>query len=85
MTSKFQGFPGGSDDKESACNAGDPGSIPGSGRSGEGNGYPLQYSYLENPMDRGNLASYSPWGHKESDMTERLTHSALLSKFQDIW
>ena len=40
--------------KESACNAGDSGSIPGSGRSsGEGNGYPLQYSYLENPMDRG--------------------------------
>ena len=44
------GFPGGSDGKESACNAGDPGSIPGSGRSpGEGNGYPLQYSYLGNP------------------------------------
>ena len=43
------GFPG----KESACNAGDPGSIPGSGRSpGEGNGNPLQYSCLENPMDR---------------------------------
>ena len=40
--------------KESACNAGDPGSIPGSGRSsGEGNGYPLQYSSLENPIDRG--------------------------------
>ena len=48
------GFPGGSDGKESACNAGDLGSIPGSGRSlGEGNGNPLQYSYLENPMDRG--------------------------------
>ena len=47
-------FPGGSDSKESACNAGDPGSIPGSGRSpGEGNGDPLQYSCLENPMDRG--------------------------------
>ena len=46
-------FPGGSDGKESACNAGDPGSIPGSGRSpGEVNGYPLQYSCLENPMDR---------------------------------
>ena len=50
------GFPGGSDGKESACNAGDPGSIPGSGRSpGEVNGYPLQYSCLENPMDRGAL------------------------------
>ena len=44
----------GSDGKESACNAGDPGSIPGLGRSpGEGNGNPLQYSRLENPMDRG--------------------------------
>ena len=48
------GFPGGSDNKESACSAGDMGLIPGSGRSpGEGNGYPLQYSCLENPMDRG--------------------------------
>ena len=47
-------FPGGSDGKVSAYNAGDPGSIPGSGRSpGEGNGNPLQYSCLENPMDRG--------------------------------
>ena len=46
------GFPGGSDGKESACNAGDPGSIPGSGRSpGEGNGNPLQYSCLGNLMD----------------------------------
>ena len=48
------GFPGGSDGKESACNAGDSGSIPGSGRlPGEGNGNPLQYSCLGNPMDRG--------------------------------
>ena len=48
------GFPGGSESKESACNAGDLGSMPGSGRSpGEGNGYPFQYSCLENPMDRG--------------------------------
>ena len=47
-------FPGASDDKESACNAEDPGSIPGLGRSpGEGNDSPLQYSCLENPMDRG--------------------------------
>ena len=50
------GFPCGSDRKESACNAGDPGSISGLGSSpGEGNGNPLQYSCLENPMDRG------PW------------------------
>ena len=48
------GFPGGSDGKDSACNAGDLGSIPGSGRyPGEGNGNALQYSGLENPMDRG--------------------------------
>ena len=46
-------FPGGSDSKASAYNVGDPGSIPGSGRSpGEGNGNPLQYSCLENSMDR---------------------------------
>ena len=48
------GFPYSSVGKKSACNAGDPGSIPGSGRSlGEGNGNPLQYSCLENPMDSG--------------------------------
>ena len=48
------GFPGGSDGKVSVCNAGDPGLIPGLGRSpGEGSGNPLQYSFLENPMDRG--------------------------------
>ena len=47
-------FPGGSDGKASVYNAGDPGSSPGLGRSpGEGNGNPLQYSCLENPMDRG--------------------------------
>ena len=47
-------FPGGSDGKESACNAGSLGSVSGSGRSpGEGNGYPLQYSCLENSKDRG--------------------------------
>ena len=49
-----QGFPGGSDGKESACIVGDPGSITGSERSpGEGNGYPLQYSCLKDSMDRG--------------------------------
>ena len=48
----IRGFPGGSEGKASACNAGDLGPIPGSGRSpGEGNGNPLQYSCLENPMD----------------------------------
>ena len=59
-----KGFPGGSDGKESACYAGDLGSIPGLGRSpGERKGYPLQYSGLENSTD-------SPWGRKESDTTE---------------
>ena len=50
----WRGFPSGSDSKASVCNAGDQGSIPGLGRSpGEGNGSPLQYSCMENPMDRG--------------------------------
>ena len=50
----YMGFSGGSDSKESACNAGDPDSVPGLGRlPGEGHGNPLQYSYLENLMDRG--------------------------------
>ena len=49
----IKGFPGGPDCKESACNAKDPGSVLGSGRSpGEGHGYPLQHSYLKNSMDR---------------------------------
>ena len=61
---------GGSDGKASVYNAGDLGSIPGLGRfSGEGNGNPLQYSCLENPMDRG---AWCPWGCKESDTTEQL-------------
>ena len=53
-TQSIKSFPDSSVGKESACNAGNPGTIPGSGRStGEGIGYPLQYSCLENPMDRG--------------------------------
>ena len=68
------GFPGGSEGKESACNAGDPGLIPGLRRSpGEGNGYPLQYSCLENSMDRGAWQSTVHWV-AESGMTERITH-----------
>ena len=56
MTSLIEGFPGGSDGKASAYSAGDPGLIPGLGRSpGEGNGNPLQYFCLENPRDRGAL------------------------------
>ena len=54
LYSVLGGFPGGSEVKVSACKAGDPGSIPGSGRSpGEGNGNPLQYACLENPKDGG--------------------------------
>ena len=59
------GFPGGSDGKESACNMGDLGLIPGWGRSpGRGNVNPLQYSCLENPHGQRSLAGYSPWGDK---------------------
>ena len=74
------GFPGGSDGKESACNAGDLGLIPGLGRSpGGGHGNPLQHSCLENPHGQRSLAGYSPWGRKESDTTEQLslTHTLL--------
>ena len=74
MPSKYmpRGFPGSSDGKESTCNAGDSGSIPGLGRSpGEKHGNPLQYSCLGNPMDRG-----AWWArvHRvtESDMTEAI-------------
>ena len=64
----FHGFPGCSAGKESACNEGDLGSIPGLGRSsGEGISYPIQYSGLENSMDC-----------KESDMTEQFSLSLLL-------
>ena len=64
---QFMGFPCSSAGKESPANAGDLCLIPGLGRSpGEGKGYPLQYSGLENSM------ACSPWGHKESDMTEQL-------------
>ena len=62
------GFPGSSTGKESACNAGHPNSIPRSGGSpGEGIGYTLQYSCLENPHGQKSLVSCSPQGHKEPD------------------
>ena len=64
-------FPGGSDGKESACNVGDLGSIPGLGRSpGGGHGNPLQCACLENPLDREAWwAVCSPWSCKELDST----------------
>ena len=70
------GFPGGSDSKESTCDVGHPGSIPGSGR------FPWRRAWLPTPVflpgeshGQRSLAGYSPWGHKELDMTERLTLS----------
>ena len=75
LLSFYRGFLGGSEGKESACSAGELGSVPGSGRSpGEENCYSLQYSCLENSMNRG-VWQASPWGCKESDMTEWLTLS----------
>ena len=64
-------LPGGSDGKESSCKAGDPNSIPRLGRSPGGvHGNPLQYSCLEDPHGQRSLVGYSPWGCKESDVTE---------------
>ena len=64
-------FPGGSDGKQSTCNVGDPGSIPGLGNlPGGGHGNLLQYSCLENPHGQRSLEGYSPWGCKELDTTE---------------
>ena len=72
-TPVFLDFPGGSDGKESACNAGDLGSIPGSERSpGGGQGKLLQCPRLENPHGQRSREGCSPRGHKESDTTERL-------------
>ena len=69
--------------KNPSTNAGDPGSIPGLERCpGEGNGNPLQYSCLENPLGQRNLAGYSPWGHKEWDTTERLHFPFLFLQAQ---
>ena len=67
------GFPGDSEDKESACNEGDL-FQSGLGRSsGGGHSNPLQYSCLENPHEQKNLAAYNPWGGKELDTTEQLS------------
>ena len=75
------GFPGGSDGKESACNARHLGSIPGLEKPlGEGSGYPLQYASL-NSMNRGTWWATVHGVHKQSDRTERLTqHHTLLNR-----
>ena len=75
----YWGFPGGSDGKESTCNAADLASIPGLGRSpGGGHGNPLQCSCLENRHGQRSLVDYSPWSCKESDTTKRLsTHIVI--------
>ena len=78
-------FSGGSDSKESTCNAGDLGLIPGSGTSpGEGNGYPLQYSCLENPMDRESWATFLGATKRHSWVT-KYAHSVLLIYSHKIW
>ena len=72
----MSGKHGGSDGKEAICDAGNLGSIPGSGRSpGERNGNPLQYSCLENPMDRGAWWATVRGVAKSQGMTEQLTHT----------
>ena len=89
---QIKGFPGSSDSKESACSAGNPDLIPGSGRCpGEGNGNPLQYSCLENPMDRGAwratvLAVAKSWTqHYAADHTSKLLlPSNILSSNADF-
>ena len=75
------GFLGSSVGKEPACNVGDLGSIPGLGRSpGEGHGNPLQYSCLEKSHGQKSLVGYSPWGHKELDMT---AHTCMQNEEND--
>ena len=74
------GFPAGSDGKESTYNIGDLDSIIGLRRCPGGwHGNPFQYSYLENPYGQRSLEGYSPWGHKESDVTEDST------KYKKLW
>ena len=84
-TPVFLGFPGDSPGKESACNVGDLGSIPGLGRSpGGGRGNPLQYSCLENPHGQRSLAGDGPWSHKESDMTEQLSTEMFICLYTSV-
>ena len=78
------GFPGGSEVKASACNAGDLGFIPGLGRSpGEGNGNPLQYSWLENPMDGGTWWATVHGVAKSRTRLSNFTHSLTYPVYYD--
>ena len=80
------GFPGGSVSKESACNMGDLGLIPGLGRfPGWGHGNPFQYSCLENPQEQSSLMGCSPWGRKESDATKWLSTAQAVSTQVNIF
>ena len=79
------GFPGSSAGKESACNVGDLGLIPGLVRApGGGHGNPLQYSCLENPHGQRSLVGYSPWGRKELATTEWLSTHTAHKQVEDI-
>ena len=79
MSPTFYGLPGGSDGKESACSAGGLGAIPGSGRTpGGGNGFPLQYSGLESPTDRGAWWAAVRGGTEEWDEAGRPAHTLPL-------
>ena len=82
-----QGFPSGSDGKESTTMQEIQVGSPALGRSpGEGNGNPLQYSCLENPHGQRSLAGYSPWVQKESDTTEQLStaqHTIILTLHEE--
>ena len=84
----YLGFPGGSEGKASPCNVGDPGWIPGLGRSpGEGNGHPPPVFLPGKPQGQRSLAGYSPWGCKKSDTTEwlTLTRSVWLLELRIVW
>ena len=79
------GFPGGSVVKKPPANAGDLGSIPGLGRSpGEGNGNPLQYSCLGNPMGIRSLAGHSPWDTRHSSQKRRIYTSLFFKILQNL-
>ena len=82
----FMDFPFGSDSKESTCNAGDPDSIPGLGRSpGGGHDNPLQYSCLENPQGQRSLAGCGPCGCKKSDTSEGISTAQHINNYDGRW